>query len=75
MVWLITYAPNRKEGITPWDRGEIKPALAEALKLPQISFPENGNALVPGCGKVSMDCCHNRLFDIEYCTVSGRDTT
>ncbi|CAG8557751.1 135_t:CDS:2 [Paraglomus brasilianum] len=39
-----------QRGVTPWDKGDISPALRELIEEKQFSLPE-GRGLVPGCGK------------------------
>ncbi|KIM36674.1 hypothetical protein M413DRAFT_286842 [Hebeloma cylindrosporum] len=45
-TWELTWTL----GVTPWEVGEIQPALREAIEQSGIDFARNGRALVPGCG-------------------------
>ncbi|KAG8218394.1 hypothetical protein J3R82DRAFT_4018 [Butyriboletus roseoflavus] len=40
-----------KIGITPWDSGDIQPALRNLITSSELDLPKNGRALIPGCGK------------------------
>jgi hypothetical protein len=55
-TWGLTYFVKGwdmawQEGITPWDDGDVQPALAELVQEGKVQLPKEGRALVPGCGR------------------------
>ncbi|KAF8450796.1 hypothetical protein L210DRAFT_3500099 [Boletus edulis BED1] len=40
-----------KIGLTPWDSGDIQPALRDLILFNELDLPKAGRALVPGCGR------------------------
>ncbi|KAG8218361.1 S-adenosyl-L-methionine-dependent methyltransferase [Butyriboletus roseoflavus] len=40
-----------KVGVTPWDSGDVQPALCNLIMSNELDLPKNGRALIPGCGK------------------------
>ncbi|KIJ70295.1 hypothetical protein HYDPIDRAFT_23413 [Hydnomerulius pinastri MD-312] len=40
-----------KGGVTPWDAGDVQPALRDLILSNKLGLPKHGRALVPGCGK------------------------
>ena len=62
----------RKDDCTPWDAGKAQPPLTEILTNPMLSFPPDGRALVPGCGRVSRCLLIGMLFLAE--SIMHRDT-
>ena len=47
-----------KIGITPWDSGDVQPALCDLIVSNELGLPKVGRALIPGCGRVGSDHAH-----------------
>lgn len=50
----VNNKPQRKKKVTPWETGDIQPALREVIESGLVDFPRQGRALIPGCGSVRL---------------------